>query len=593
MFVRTKTTPNSPRKSIQIVENDRDQKTGKVKQKILRHVGIAMDDSEEDKLKQLALEIMQKIQLEKNAHSSQHSLFSEPTEQEVLDHIKKKAGRKAKKRIEDVLPISEVTLDMIVEESRIVDGVHEAAGHLYDTLGYKNILRNGKYNSILKDLVLCRISNPTSKLATNNLLKRYYMREHDIDSMYRTMDHVFDNIDKIKLRTFNSTLNLMPDGVEIILFDVTTLHFESTQVDELRKFGYSKNFRFNTTQVVLALATNTDGLPVGYELFEGNKAEVRTLIATIDKWKQQFNIKDVTFIGDRAMFSSDNLDELDKRNYKYIVAAKLRVLPKVMQDKIMNPEQGSVALIQEDAAWYGEFMYQEKDISALRDNNEKPEKIKKYKELIEKNKERRFIVSCSSARAHHDFKKRNTILEKIEKQLDKTSNSAKLVSNTGLKKYTTSVGKAKTSIDQNKIDSDARWDGIHGVITNMPGGTNNLLHILAQYKRLVKIEDCFRVNKSTLKMRPIYHFKPERIHAHVAICYMAFAVIRQLEYRTKLVKKLSVASIIEELNSVQSSIYIHKVTKDRYRVPGSFSNNARKIYSAIGLERNLDACPLI
>lgn len=185
------------------------------------------------------------------------------------------------------------------------------------------------------------------------------------------------------------------------------------------------------------------------------------------------------------------------------------------------------------------------------------------------------------------------MLTKIEKQLDKTSNSAKLVSNTGLKKYTTSVGKAKTSIDQNKIDSDARWDGIHGVITNMPGGTNNLLHILAQYKRLVKIEDCFRVNKSTLKMRPIYHFKPERIHAHVAICYMAFAVIRQLEYRTKLVKKLSVASIIEELNSVQSSIYIHKVTKDRYRVPGSFSNNARKIYSAIGLERNLDACPLI
>jgi len=117
--------------------------------------------------------------------------------------------------------------------------------------------------------------------------------------------------------------------------------------------------------------------------------------------------------------------------------------------------------------------------------------------------------------------------------------------------------------------------------------------ILKQYGRLVKIEDCFRVNKTTLKMRPIYHFKPERVRAHVAICYMAFSIIRQLEYRVKLIKKISIGSIIEELNSVQSSIYVHKVTKDRYRVPGNFSNEARKIYQAIGITRTTDAHPLL
>ena len=94
-------------------------------------------------------------------------------------------------------------------------------------------------------------------------------------------------------------------------------------------------------------------------------------------------------------------------------------------------------------------------------------------------------------------------------------------------------------------------------------------------------------------MRPVYHFKPERIRAHIAICYMAFSVIRQLEYRVKLTKKLSLPSIIEELNSVQSSIYIHKITKDRYRVPGNFSNEARKIYQAVNLKRDLDAQPLL
>ena len=592
MFVRTKTTPNSPRKSIQIVKNDRDKKTGKVKQKILRHVGIAMDDDEEKKLKKLGEDIIKKMIIEEYNNSPQINMFSAPSMEEI-NLNKKKIGRKQKKRLEDVLPVNQVTLDDIIEENRIIDGVHEVAGYLYDTLKYNSILtKNKKYNNILKDLVLCRISNPKSKLATSNYLKRYYMKEHDINSIYRTMDHVFKNISKIKSIVFQSTRNLMPDDVEIILFDVTTLHFESTEVDELRKFGWSKNFRFNTTQVVLALATNGDGLPIGYELFEGNKAEVTTLIDTIDTWKESFNIVDVTFIGDRAMFSANNLYELDKRNYKYIVAAKLRSLPEVMQNKILNNNENYKANIVDNVfSWIGNFQYEESDLDILRENKAKKKQIKDYKLLIEQNKNRFFVVNYSSKRAHNDIKKRDKILEKIEKQLNKTSDSTKLVTNSGIKKYTTSSGKSKSYIDQNKVDADSQWDGIHGVITNIK--SYKLSEIISKYKKLIKIEDCFRVNKTTLKMRPIFHFKPERIHAHIAICYMAFAVIRQLEYRAKLVKKISVTSIIEELNSVQSSIYRHKTTKDRYRVPGNFSNDARKIYSSIGLQRSLDAHPII
>ena len=614
MFIRTKTTPNSPRKSIQIVENNRDSKTGKVKQKILRYVGIAMDDSEEAKLKQLALEIIAKFQLEEESTSAQLSMFPVSTEEEIIESLngKKKLGRKPRKNIEDVLPVDQVSLDMITEESRITDGVHEVAGYLYDGLSYDKILSNTKYSAILKDLVLCRISSPTSKLATSNLLRRYYMREHDLDAIYRTMDHVFEKIEDIQLATFNATSSLIGREVEIILFDVTTLHFESIEVDDLRKFGYSKNFRFNTTQVVLALATNPDGLPIGYELFEGNKAEVKTLIETIDSWKEKFKINKVCFIGDRAMFSADNLKALDDRGYSYIVAAKLRSLPDVMCDKIME-ESNYSEISNEDFDLVGEFKYSQDDIKVLIERKANPKTIKHYLELIESHKDRRFVVSYSAKRAYKDRKQRETLLEKITKQLDKTSNSAKLISNSAIKKYTSNKGASSSYIDDNKIEADAMWDGYHGVITNIKDygnktetavdGTENVVgtksvnvdpvYVLSQYRRLVKIEDCFRVNKSTLKMRPIYHFKPERIRAHIAICYMAFSIIRQLEYRVKLVQKLSIPSIIEELNSVQSSIYIHKVTKDRYRVPGNFSNEARKIYKAIGLERTLDAHPLL
>jgi hypothetical protein len=212
MFIRTKTTPNSPRKSVQIVENQRDPKASKVKQKILRHVGIAMDDTEEDKLKALALEIIAKMQVEQELNSPQMNMLTAPSEENILENLmaKKKTGRPLKKCIEDILPTSNVSLDMIVEESRVIDGVHEVAGKVYDDQGYCNILSNTKYNKILKDLVLCRISNPASKLATSNLLGRYYMKEHDLDSIYRTMDHVFGKIGEIQSTTFMSTVRLNP-----------------------------------------------------------------------------------------------------------------------------------------------------------------------------------------------------------------------------------------------------------------------------------------------------------------------------------------------------------------------------------------------
>ena len=621
MFIRTKTTPNSPRKSVQIVENQRDPKTGKVKQKILRYVGIAMDDTEEDKLKALALEIIAKMQVEQQLNSPQMSMLAAPSEENILQNLtKKKTGRPLKKNIEDILPTSKVSLDMIVEESRVIDGVHEVAGKVYDDQGYGNILSNTKYNKILKDLVLCRISNPTSKLATSNLLSRYYMKEHDLDSIYRTMDHVFDKIGEIQSATFIATARLIPGKIDIVLFDVTTLHFESTEVDTLRNFGYSKNFRFNSTQIVLALATTPDGLAIGYELFEGNKAEVSTLIAAIDGWKKHFTIGEVCFIGDRAMFSDNNLKEMENKNYTYIVAAKLRALPELMQEKIMEQSNYNGTIIDNKFVWVSEFSYQQEDIKILEQLKKKPPTIKRYRELIAENKERRFVVSYSSSRAVADKKHRDSLLAKIEKQLDRTSNSAKLISNSALKKYTSNEGKSDNYLDQEKIEADAMWDGFHGVITNIKPaeqrhkdieGQNkeankeetkqankeenkeDLGYILSQYHRLVKIEDCFRVNKTTLKMRPIYHFKPERIHAHIAICYMAFAVVRQLEYRVKLLKKLSIASIIEELNSVQSSIYVHKVTGDKYRVPGCFSNDARKIYDSINLTRCIDAHPIV
>ena len=508
MFIRTKGSKLSPRKSIQIVENIREG--DKVRQHIIRYVGVGIDDQEEERLKILATDIMSKIIMERENKAKP---LAPVTQDEVSNYLKKR-GRKPKKNIEDVLPVEQVTLNDIKEESRIIDGVHEVCGKLYEQLGYNDIMHTKTSQNILKDLVLSRISNPQSKFGTSRILKRYYMKDHNIDSIYRTMDYVADSLGKIQKISFDNTTSLLPRETQIVLFDVTTLHFESTDVDKLRDFGYSKNCRFNTTQVVLALACTLEGLPIGYELFKGNKAEVKTLVETLDSWKEKFDIKDACFIGDRAMFSDTNLRLLDDRGYKYIIAAKLRTLPQVMQQKIMQDDYVP-KLVSKDIQWVKTITYNKDDL-----DNIKGSRVR-YESLIQDNKSRKIIVSYSAKRAKHDNKKREAIIEKISDRLSKTSDAVKL-SRSHLKKFTSSQDKAELELDQDKIKKDQEWDGIHGVITNLD---KDPVEILSSYKNLVKIEDCFRVNKHTLKMRPIYHFKESRIRAHIAICFIAFAII--------------------------------------------------------------------
>lgn len=555
MFIRINKTPNSPRKSIQIVESIRIGR--QVKQKIIQHVGVASDESQEQKLKDYAQELIAQIQA-KRLNEAQQTSLTRVSDKEIFTCLKTKRGRKKRKRLEEVIPPSEVTLTDIIEKERIIEGIHEVGNVVYEMLGYHTFLQK-RDDKILRDLVLTRLAHPASKRQSCQRLSQQFGREHLLDSMYRLMDKLYDKIPDIKRCTFERMKSLFPQNVDLVLFDVTTLYLESTQKDELRNFGYSKDCRFNTTQVVLALATNQDGLPVGYELFEGNQAEVKTLAIAIEHWKTFLGIGQVCFIGDRAMFTKENLKILDEHRYQYVVAAKLRSLSDEMQNKILDEKHYHPIVLSEELAWINEQEYDGK----------------------------RLIISYKLSRAHNDQKEREQILNKIKKVIGTRGSTRKLISNHGIKKFTHTDESSKTQIDDNRVAADALWDGLHGVITNIEHERPE--SIIARYARLWIIEESFRINKHLLKMRPIFHWKPKRIHAHIAICYMAFAVLRHLQYRVTLTQKLSPEMIVEELVGVQSSIYIHKRTQDLYRVPGKFTNEARKIYKAFDIIRSEDA----
>lgn len=557
MFIRVNTTPNSPRKSIQIVESVR---TGnKVKQKIIRYVGVANSEWEEQKLKDYAQEMMAQLIVERANNANQACLFP-LADSDIDSNPLTKRGRPRHKKLEDILPPSQVSLDDIKEESRIVEGVHDVAGVMFDQM-YADLFKSKRAQECLRDVVLARLVYPCSKHQAQKKLLKHFDKLHSLDSIYRMMDELYPKIGEVKKRTFEKTKTLFPEKIDLLFFDVTTLYFESVEVDELRNFGYSKDHRFNTTQVVLALATNQDGLPIGYELFSGNHAEVGTLVAAIQSWKKLFDIDSVCFVGDRAMFTHKNIELLEAHQYHYIIAAKLKALPEKLQEKILEDQYYRPGLLKKELAWLGEFEYQNA----------------------------RLIVSYKTKRALKDQKERQQLLNKIEKALgkNKKGHPAKFISNAGVKKFLTKDQNAIVTLDQEKIDKAAQWDGLHGVITNI--AEDSAESIIARYARLWVIEESFRINKHTLEMRPIFHFKPERIQAHIAICYMTFSVLRHLQYRVNLTQKISIDSILDELLNVQASIHVHKRTKDKYRVPGYLTHEARKIYKTFGLERSEDA----
>jgi len=530
------------------VEGYRD-KTGKVKQRIVHHVGIARDQDEAEKLKAYGQELILKIKAEREGHTLFDDLPHHPG-----------PGRPKAKSLQDIMPPHKVNLDDVVEEKRLVEGIHEVAGQLYDDLGFTDILSRG-HKGTLKDMVLMRLSHPTSKRASCHLLEEHFGKSVSVERVYRMMDQLEHEIPKMQKLVRQASLRLLKDKVDILLFDVTTLYFESVDVDDLRNFGYSKDQKYHCVQVVLALATTGDGLPIGYELFEGNFAEVGTLQKCLVSWKEQgLEVGSICLAGDSAMFSKGNLTLMEEMGISYVVAAPLRKLSKEVKAAILDAKDYRAGLVENGLIWAKEVPYEAK----------------------------RLIVSYSTARARKDVSDRQRLLDKLSKKLGTKKKLKGLVSNRGYVKYIAEDGQAVCHINKEKIKQEEQWDGMHGIVTNAPQ-TEDALALLHRYRRLWVIEESFRINKHTLKMRPIYHFKDWRIKSHIAICYMAFALMRHLEYRIKIAQtKLSAQEILNALNSVQASILIHKKTGDRYRLPSSLKREARMIYQTFGIKRNQD-----
>lgn len=543
MFVRIKEKPNG-KKAVQIVESYR--RADKVSQKIVRHIGQATTERELDELKRLAESIIVEVENQR---------------QPVLPLFKPEQIYGRKPKSEETTIDDTVKIRNLREEQRVIDGIGEVFGKLYDDIGLGQALGNTQmdesWNATLKACVLARLANPVSKRRTASLLEQDYGIKIPLEKIYRMMDRLKVKEDEIRKRIAQSTLSLFRERVDILFFDVTTLYFESIETDDLRKFGYSKDCKFKESQVVLALVTTTAGLPISYRLFPGNMYEGHTLIKMVDELKKIYDVAQVLLVADRAMFNEANLKLMEDQKIRYIVAAKLRGLPKALRQAILEDDDFKPAVIEHEFHWAKEFAHNS----------------------------RRLVVSYSSGRARKDAQDRARLIERLLKKVKDGKVKIKdVIPNYGSKKYLELKDK-EAVVNEAKILQDAKWDGLHGVITN--DSEMKVTEVLSRYRGLWQIEESFRINKHDLKMRPIYHWTEDRIRAHILICFLAFALAKQAVYRLGLTQQpMSFEQLREELLHVQSSLDKDITTGKHYVIPSRVTLNQKKIYQAFGLKRS-------
>jgi transposase len=374
-------------------------------------------------------------------------------------------------------------------------------------------------NESVKLMVINRLVDPKSKLAIETWKDKIHFDSNNIklQHLYKSLDILADNKESLEESLYSTSMSLFKPEIKVVFYDLTTTYFESQAQDELRRFGYSKDNKTDCTQVVIGLIISKDGIPLGYEVFPGNTYEGHTVSAMLDKLHIRYKIGKLVFVGDRGLLSKKVLQEIEAAGYEYIVAAKLKSVPKEYHERILDRSQYRKI---GDELWLSELEIDGK----------------------------RLIVGYNGERAKRDKAQRDEILKKLTKNLK--GDSANSLINVNYSRFLT-IGKSSAKIDDSKVAEIARWDGFFGYHTNNKELTQE--ETLDSYRLLWQVEDSFRHLKSTLNMRPMFHWTEKRINGHIMMCFLSFYILKIMDRKiTESGLEISVQQALDELSEIRT-----------------------------------------
>jgi len=399
------------------------------------------------------------------------------------------------------------------ETARVVDnmdavllnGTQLLLNQVYDRIGFNQIP-----DEILRHLVIARVSQPRSKLATVSYLKSYYDEDIDLNRIYRYMDKLYNTQKELVQQiSVEHTRKILGGKIGLMFYDVSTLYFETSKTDVLREPGFSKDGKTAESQVVLGLLVSRGGYPLSYSLYNGSQYEGYTIIPMVDDFKQRYNLgDDFVVVADSGLMNADNVKLLRDAGYKYVIGARIKSEKKAVKEKILAWQKKN-----------GEFFEHK------RENGE------------------RLIVGYSDKRAKKDAYNRTRGVERLQKAYKSGKLTKDQINRRGYNKFLEISKDVEIAINQEKIEEDSKWDGLKGYVTNTNLAAGDVVN---EYKGLWVVERAFRIGKGTLDMRPMFHFTERRIEAHVCICFVAYKMYKELERIIALAGiKLSVDKVLD------------------------------------------------
>src|SRR5438876_4432395 len=417
----------------------------------------------------------------------------------------------------------------------------------WDALELDRILssiRSARNVGLLKAMIFGRILFPSAKLALAEQARGSLLaaacgldqarEEFDEDDLYAAMDELSGRWVGMEKQLYEQSF---PQGLSLVLYDLTSVYFEGEGPDGLSRYGHSRDHRSDRPQVLLAVATDQRGVPVHLEVLRGNRSDTTTLQGLLAALRRRFGIKEAVFVFDGGMSSKVNLEAMAALKLKYVTRLCASTLDQLLEQ------------LPSDQA------------PELWDRTQVMEIVRAGK---------RYVIAGGPWRQQRDHQRRQARLAKAEAELKRLAavkrkkvNAQKLASQVGRalqrlkahKYFDYSVdqhGQLQWSRRTNLIRAEAVRDGLYLLGTNTSAQQVPSAGVVHHYKHLLEVEDAFCHLKSYLQVRPVFHRRPDRVRNHIRICFLAYWLTAKLEsqWRQK-DQRIEVHNLLRQLQSIR------------------------------------------
>lgn len=394
-------------------------------------------------------------------------------------------------------------------ENILVNGGRLVPNRIFDRIGFDSI-----DDEIFRTLVVSRLLCPSSKAATVEYLKNHFDEDVDLSKIYRYLDRLNSTQqDKVQDISVAHTTGLLGGSIGVVFYDVTTLYFEADREDDLRKTGFSKEGRHRNPQIILGLLVSLNGYPLAYCIHEDNKYEGHTMIPVIEEFVHKYGLEDFVIVADSGLMNEQNIADLELKGYKYIIGARIRTESRQVREWMLSLPKADGMM----AEYYRGGC-------------------------------RRLLVGYTDSRAKKDRYNREKGVRRLEKAFKSGKLNKESINRRGYNKFLELKNSVDVSVNYEKISEDSAWDGLKGYMTNTDLPTYK---VYEAYHNLWTVELAFRIAKSKIEVRPMFHFTRKRIEAHICICFVALKVYKELDRILKLNGiKLSVDKVLRMAKTV-------------------------------------------